>query len=199
MRLHKLNELAASEHRAVVAVLCIIGALAVHNWLVSPHMASLRAAQQYERATSTVMDKSKVKNQQLQAKREAFDRLLAERTALAEGIFRPDEVEPFFNELEHLCTETQCAVVLFSHAEESNSIRHGVGDANEPVSQRTAKLTLQAGYGNVVRLVEKLQTYPRRVWIDRLQIVYTPEISGVTCDLEISIYVHRSKENEDHE
>ena len=199
MRLRKLSELTTSEHRVVAAALCVIGALAVHNWLVSPHVASLRAAQQYERATNTVMDTSKTKSRQLQAKQEAFEQLLAERAALAEGIFHPAEVDVFFKELERLCAETQCTVVSFSHAEKSSPIRHGVSDANAPASQMAAKLTLQAGYGNVVHLLEKLQTYPRKVWIDKLQISSKPGVSGVTCDIEISIYVHRTKENEGHE
>lgn len=199
MRLHKLNELTASEHRVIIAALCIIGILAVHNWLVSPHVASLRAAQRYERATSMAVKESETIGRELQAKRQGLERLLAEQTVLAEGIFYPAEVEQFFNALEPLCAETQCTVNSFSHADKDNPIRRGVGDVNMPVLQKTATLTLQASYGNIVRLVERLQAYPRKVWIDKLKILSGTTASGTICHLEISIYVHRDKENEGHE
>jgi Tfp pilus assembly protein PilO len=196
MRLRKFNELTASEHRVIVAALCIIGVLAVHNRLVSPHLASLHAAQQYERAVATAIDESKGAGQQLQTKHQELDRLVTEQKTLSEGVFRPAEVEPFFNELEHLCAETQCLVVSFSHGAGSYLVRRGVSDANAPVVQKTAKLTLQGGYGNIVQLIEKLQTYPRKVWIDKLKI---SSASSTLCALDISIYVHRNKENELHD
>jgi hypothetical protein len=196
MRLQKLNELSASERRVLVAALCVIGALAVYNWLVSPHVTSLHAAQRYERAASTVMNKGQAVAQQLDIKRQTLQRLLAEQASLAEGIFRPAEVEPFLDELERLCMETKCVLVSFSHAAKNAPILRDLGDANSPVLQKTAKLTLQAGYGNVEQFLEKLQTYRRKVWIDKLEISSAPP--GVTCNLEISVYIHRSKENEGH-
>ena len=199
MRWNKLGELTASERRVIIAALSIIGALAIHNWLVSPHVASLRASQRYERATGMTRNESEAVGHKLQAKRQDLERLLAEQAVLAEGVFHPAEAERFFNELEPLCVTNRCTVNSFNHADRDDPIRRGVSDDNTPVSRKTATLTLQASYGNTVRLMEKLQAYPRKVWIDKLKISSTPTASGAICQLEISIYVHRDKENEGHE
>jgi hypothetical protein len=199
MRLDKLKELTDSDRRVIAAALCVIGMLAMYNWLVNPHLASLHAAQRYEQATTVVIDESKSLGLQLQGKRLEFSRLRAQHAALTEDIFQPAEVEPFFGELEHLCTETQCGVQSFGFLEKNAQTRRGATDANIPVLRKTARLVLQADYGNLVRLIEKLQTYRRKVWIDTLKLTLPPAGSGITCDLEISIYIFRSKENGDHE
>jgi hypothetical protein len=199
MRLKKLNELSDSDGRLIVAVLCIIGALAMHSWLVNPHLACLRAAQRYERAVAAATEQSKSMGLQLRGQRLELDRLRTERTELAEAIFPPEEVEPFFGDFHRLCTENQCTVLSFGYEEKNTSARRLPVDPNVPVVQKTAKLTLQADYGNFVRLINTLQTYPRKVWIDTLKIAVPPTGSGVACDLEISINVFRSKESESHD
>jgi hypothetical protein len=199
MRLKKLNELSNSDGRLIIAVLCVIGALAMHHWLVNPHLACLHAAQRYERAVAAATEQSKSMGLQLRGQRLELDHLRAERTALAEAIFRPEEVEPFFGDFHRLCMDNQCTVLSFGYEERNTSARRLPVDANVPVVQKTAKLTLQADYGNLVRLIDTLQTYPRKVWIDTLKIAVSPTGSGVACDLEISINVFRSKESESHD
>ncbi len=202
MQLSKLKELTDADRRLIVAVLCVIGALAMHHWFVKPHLASLHAAQRYEQSAAAVIDEGRSESLQLQGKRMERDRLQTQQTALAESIFRPAEVEPFFGELEHLCAETQCAILSFGFVEKNTrraSTRGGLMDPNAPALQKTARLVVQADYGSLVRFLGKLQTYPRKVWIDTLKVALPPTGSGITCDLDISIYIFRHKEIEGHE
>jgi hypothetical protein len=199
MRLDTLKELIVAQRRVLAVALCVVGALAVHHWLVSPHLASLHAAQRYERATGTIMDKGKVVGAQLRIKRLELQRLQAEQTALVEGIFHPAEVEVFFGELEHMCTEAQCAVLSCGYVEKGSSIRRRVSDVNAPTLQKTIRLILRADYDSLVQLVEKLQTYPRKVWIDAMKLSASTGTSGITCNLEISIYIFHNEENESDE
>jgi hypothetical protein len=199
MRLDKLKNLTDSDRRMIVAVLGVIGAVAIRSWLVNPHLASLHATQRYEQAVKTAIGESKSLGLQLRGSRLELDRLQAQRAALAQGIFRPAEAEPFFGELERLCAEAQCTVLSSEALEKRTPTLHNVSDANVPITRKAAKLTLQGDYGSLTRLIEKLQTYPRKIWIDMLTLALPPAGSGITCDLEISIYIFRSKENESHD
>jgi hypothetical protein len=198
MRFNKLNELTASEHRAIAAALLIIGLLALHNWLISPQVASLRASQRYEQATSAAISKSKTVRQALDAKRRELEQLLARRTLLAEMVFQNAEAEQFFSELEPLCTEAHCIVLSFNHMDTQTSGRRDREDRS--VERRMAMLSIQGGYNSIVSLMERLATCKRKVWIDKIDIMSGGgDSAGVTCNLAISIYVHREKEDTGHD
>jgi hypothetical protein len=199
MRWPKLNELSNSEYRALFAGACFLVAVIVHDRIVSPYMASLRAAQRYAKATNTILDETKSRGLQLEAMRKRLDLLQAERASQDRGIFLSGEVDPFFNELERLAAGAQCMVVSFRHLDRISPLHRGPSDVNAPVEPRGARLTLQSRYDNITHLVEELQSYRRKVWIDRMKISSVSGASDVVCDLEISIYVHRNEENAGHE
>ncbi len=200
MRLDRLKELTTSERRVLAAVACVIGVLVVHHEVVGPHLAALHAAQRYEHATHAMMEEGKAQSRQLQVKRLALERMRSEQAALAEGIFPPAEVEPFIGVLEQMCVETQCTLSTFVGFEvKSGPTRRHISDANAPAVRKTARLVLQARYPDLVRLLDKLQTYRRKIWIDDLRISAPAGVAFVACDLDISIYIFRSKENDGHE
>ena len=199
MRLPKLQEMTTQEQGVLAGTLLLIALFAIHNWFISPHVASLRAAQRYERATRQSVQQSETVSHDLLVKRKKLEQLLAERTLLAQATFGRAEAETFFRELESLCVDTGCTLRSFNNAESQGLTGRKARDEETPVVTWSAILTIEAPYSNIVSLVDRLGANERKVWIDRLHITAVGAGTGeVVCRMVIAIDV-RKEEVGNHE
>jgi Tfp pilus assembly protein PilO len=188
------------EHGRICAgVLLLAAALVVRSWIITPHLASLRAAQQYERATGDRIDKSKMLNRQLRAAKTRLEKLAAEHVLLSDMAFRPDAADEFLSNLAASCEQSGCSVVSLNFANGQNQKRE---DIDQFVVARGVTLAVQGQYDNISRLIEILQARPQKVWVDKLQMEQSPpDPSLIVCRMTITIYidVHEESVGYDHD
>jgi hypothetical protein len=195
MRIEAWQNLVRKQGRVIAGALLFLGILVVRHWVVTPHLASLQASQQYEYATSEHIKKSTMMNNKVRAARTRLEKLIVQCAGLSEGVFGPAEAEAFLGGLETLCAQSGCTVAALSFlgAEDRRN-----SDGASTIVARGAALTVHGPYGGAVRLIESLQARRERVWIDKLRITTpAPDASQVACHLTITIYVNLDEENVD--
>lgn len=202
MGTHKLPQFTRRQEAATAGALVMIFVYAAYSWLVTPHVASLQASQQYERVAEVCAERSRVTNQRLRTERAHLEELADQYASFSARAFPPNKAEEFFSDLEAFCEQTSCIMASLSYLRDST--RRPVareGGANHLLwTHRSVALTVHATYGSVVRLIEKLQARPQKVWIDALRIGPSDQGPGrVACDLVVTIYVNLDKESPDNE
>ncbi len=202
MRIHKLPPFTRRHEAAMAGALVLIFVYAAYSWLLTPHVASLQASQQYERVVELRAERSQAANQRLRTERARLQELAAEHALFSGWAFDRDKAEEFFNDLEAFCEQTGCVMASLSYLRDGT--RRPVardGDGSRLLwGRRSVALTVHATYGNVIRLIEKLQARPQKVWIDALRMGPSDLGPGrIVCDLVVTIHVNLDKESPDDE
>ncbi len=178
---------------ALIGVFLFVGLVLTHDWVMSPHMAALKASQQYEHAAGMYKEKGARVNSTLRAKRGWLEKLIAKRALLSDMVFSSAKAEEFLSDLESFCGETDCAIGSLAY----------VGETQERVSAivtRTTSLTVQGGYNNIIRLIQKLKSRSQKVSIESLRMATIPtNPRNVACCVVITIYVNLDMESEGNE
>lgn len=175
---------------------------AAYSWLVTPHVASLRASQQYERAAEVRAERSRLANQRLRAEQSRLQELAAQYARLADQAFLPNEADEFFRDMAVFCERNGCAMVSLGHIQDNRKTPIGQpGEANSPLFiRRSAALKAHGTYGSIVKLIETLGARRQKIWIDALRLRAADQGSGrVACEMVVTIYVNLDKENPDDE
>lgn len=192
MAIDRLQSVIEKRGRVVAGFLLMVGILGVRSWVVAPHLVSLKAAQQYERATGDRIDKSRVINQQLRAERTRLEKLAAEYALLSDMAFSPAKADKFLRNLETVCEQCGCGVASLCFMDGQDQTTGGAGTS---VVARSVALTIQGGYGSIARLIGKLQTRREKVWIDELHMArFGSDLGRGTCQMTITIYVNRDSQ-----
>jgi hypothetical protein len=190
-------ELTRGQENALFGALFVIGLLAACAWVISPHVAFLRASQQYERAMHKRLDLSETVNEDLAFQGEELKELRAERAAFSDAAFSPDEAKRFQNNLQALCREAALNVISLSYGNDENLAAYGSRQAISAMVLRSATMTAHGTYGSVVAVLETLQSYRQTIWIDGFQMVPLPSKPGwVACDMTLTICVDHEKESQ---
>jgi len=175
----------------------LVAVLGVRSWVVMPHLASLKAAQQYERATHERIAKNRIVNHELRAKQTRLEKLVADCASLSDMAFSPAKADQFLSDLEAFCKESGCTVASLSFMNGDDQRRR---DAGSSAVAKGAALTVHGPYGGITRLIAKLQARPEKVWIDQLRMAtLDPGLDRIACDLTITIYVNLDVESAGHE
>jgi len=197
MRARLQYTLTPGQQNAVIGVLSAIGLVAVYGWAVRPHVASLHAAQQYAWATSLRLDLGESINEDITAEQRKLGAMDAERVAFSEMAFSPDEAVQFHNDLQALCQETKCSVVSLGYGSDENIARQGAQEVVSAMVVRSATLTVDAPYNNVVKLLESLSSRRRKVWIDSFKMTTpSPKSDCVVCEMTVTICVDLAKQED---
>ena len=192
MAIDRLQSVIEKRGRVIAGCFLVVGLLGVRSWVVTPHLASLKAAQQYERATGDRIEKSRAITGQLRAERTRLEKLAAEYTLLSDMAFSPAKADKFLRNLETVCEQSGCGVASLSFMDGQDQTTGGAGPS---VVARRVALTIQGGYGSIARLIGKLQTRREKVWIDELHMAGFASDSGRgTCQMTITIYVNRDSQ-----
>lgn len=193
MRMDRLQILQGKQEGALIGALFLVGLILAHGWVMSPHLAALRASQQYEHATGVYKEKGARVNFELRAKRGRLEKLIAQRALLSDMVFSPAKAEEFFSDLEAFCMEAGCTIGSLSY----------VGGTEQRVSAidtRSTALTVQGDYNSIIKLIQKLKSRNQRVSIESLRMAGVQiDSRNIVCHLVITIYVNLDRETGSHE
>lgn len=196
MLVDKLTKLNRSTRHTVSVSLIVIAALAMYNWLVTPHADYLSAAQGYESVMDNVVEKNKTISNIVNIKRKKLQELREKSAQLQSILFTPDQAREFFSDLQAVSEETGCVVYSLNLMTNKPSPKDRDSEDTSGIVTKSAVLSVVGVYRNIAKLMEKLQARTQKVWIDSVQ-VRTLDYSSdrPRCDITITICVITDKEN----
>jgi hypothetical protein len=198
-----VDDLAKLSHRsrkAVSAALIVITAIALYNWIVTPHVSYLRAAQRYESAVRNIVGASKDISSAVRIKKDKLQQLREQSAQLQSALFRSAKAREFFSDLRPLCEEADCTVHSLRLDAPGQGIRGKPAGAGKPenllgIVANRATLSITGLYGNVIRLMERLQMRAEKVRIESLSMQVSDDKSDrIECDMTIIIYSVQNEE-----
>ncbi|MGA1979399.1 MAG: type 4a pilus biogenesis protein PilO [Sedimentisphaerales bacterium] len=191
MLIDNLVNLNRSTRSVVFTALIIIATIAMYNWIVAPHVTYLFAAQEYESAVSKAVEKNEVITDEVKAETKRREELYEQLARARNTLFTPDETKEFFSDLQAVSEETGCIVRSLNLAASEPSFR----DDTSSIIANSAMLTVSGQYNSIIRLVEKLQNHPKKIWMYPFKIESIDFGSGqLKCDMTITAYTIQDKE-----
>ena len=188
----KLNR---SRRNGVSAALVIIVAIAMYNWTVAPHTTYLFAAHRYEAAIDSLAKESKVVSGKVKIKKKELQELREQFTELQNILFTPDTATEFFSDLQPISEEVGCVVYSLSFATGGQVLKGEESESALGIVANSAMLSVVGIYGNIIKLVERLQARTQTVWIGSVRMeAFGNNPVQIKCDMTVVIYTIEDKE-----
>ncbi|MEN6338189.1 MAG: hypothetical protein ABFE01_28360, partial [Phycisphaerales bacterium] len=102
------NTSSASRRYAITAAPFVIGAIALYNWVISPHIGYLHAMQRLEPVMGRMADELDAVAGTLNEKLSTMRALRSELAKAREGLFSPEASAAFLRDLQALVETTGC-------------------------------------------------------------------------------------------
>ena len=178
--------------KVIVAVSFVsIVALAAYNWVISPQIAYLNAAEQYKSIVGGAGAKSTIIQKNVERKLAEVEKLQQDISRLENSFFTFEKAREFFSDIEPVAVQYNCTV-------ESSDFMPSVSKKNDGLSDVTlnrAKVMLSGNYKNIMKFLEKIRDYPQRIVISNLLIERSDKVNNdLNCQVNITIYVIEDKE-----
>jgi hypothetical protein len=190
--LAKLNR---SSRNSVFAALIVIAGVAMYNWIVSPHVTYLYAAQKYASAVGKIVEKNKAITRELDGKKKELGKLRDQYSQCLGLLFTPDEAKEFFGDLQTIPEETGCTVYSLNLVVGKAGLKDKRSEDTSGMVANSAILSVSGQYNNIMKLLEKLQNRPQKVWVDSFKIEIIDFGSAqLKCNMTITIYTIKDRE-----
>ncbi len=185
MLIDNLAKTGHSTRNATSASLIVIAAFAMYNWTVTPYVTSLSSAKTYESVMDNLAKESKIIATKNEIKRKNLEKLRGQSEQLLSMLFTLDQAREFFSDIEIISGQTGCVVrsINLLTSKKRNEYEHlGIGI-------KSAELSVVGLYGDIAKLIGRLQTYSQKVWLDSIELrVVDYGSDTVGCSLTITIY-----------
>jgi len=195
MLVNDLAKMNRSSRNAASASLIVIAALAMYNWIVTPHATYLSAAQRYESVTDNIVKKNKAIGNRVKTKKMKLQELHEQSAQLQSTLFTPDQAREFFSDLQAISEETGCIVYSVNLVTSGPGPKGGQSKDTSGVVTKSAVLSVVGVYRNIAKLIKRIQARTQKVWIDSVK-VRTLDYSSdqPRCDITITICALTDKE-----
>jgi len=190
-----LSKLNRSSRGSVFAALIVIACVAMYSRIVAPHITYLHAAQNYDSAMDRIVEKNKAVTRELEDKRKELRELRQQYSQCQGLLFIPDEAKKFFGDFQNIFEEAGCVVNSLNLVVNKSRSAGGRTEDVSGMVANSAKISVSGGYGNIMKLLEKLQNRPQKVWVDSFKIEVIDFASAqLKCDMTITIYTIQDRE-----
>jgi hypothetical protein len=176
------------------AALLLIGALALYNWVLSPHVGYLHAMQRLEPVVERVAEEKSRICGTVDGKLRDLRTLQRERAAVDNALFTPDQAQAFARGLLPLVAVTGCDVVRADFTDRGRTVPSP--DPNAPVSIVVSPLSLEVSGqpAQITAVLERMRDHRPKVWIDSCRIDFPEARAGpLACHLVLTLYVVEQK------
>ena len=171
------------------AALVLIGALALYNWVLAPHVGCLQAMQKLETAVGSIAEEKDRIGATLDAKAGQRRSLQQELADLEESVFSAQKAKVFVESLLPAVEGTGCTVIEADFAGKATAVR--VEEPNAPVVELLQPSLVVSGQSDQISaLLQRFRDHRPRVWIDSCQCDFSDRGAGlVECRLVLALYV----------
>jgi len=192
-----LKKIKQSSTNAVFTALVMIGTIAMYGWIVAPHVAYLKAVQEYEPILDSVV-REKVHLQKLLANRRKILHDWNEKfMEISDLLFTEDQVRELFSALDVIAYKYGCTVSKVDRLSEPPVKVIGEKGDSTVVESQFSSLRMIGPYNGIVDFIQGLQDNKYKIWIKSLEIHPVEPSSGsdqLVCTISIMIYVIIEKE-----
>ena len=174
-----------------------IGAAAMYNWILSPHVGYLRAVQRYQPVVDEVARETRLINKTLDRKHQQLRTMQRELAGICESLFTGVEAKAFLGSLQSFVEQTGCKVVAADFTPPPDARAGQVHESKErpPATASHVNLIVTGLYDQILALLGQLQTNPKRVWVDSCGMKLSELRSGrLECRLSLTLYALSEKE-----
>jgi len=200
MLIDSLAKLNSTSRNAISAALVIIVTIAVYNWIVAPHVTHLYAAQRYESVVDDVMKENKILSSAVRTKKKKLEQLHKQFAQLQSSLFMVDQAKEFFSNLQVISEQSSCKVCSLNLITREQNSKDGKSEDSSGIVTNSAILSVIGTYGDIIKLIERLQAREQKVWIDSVRMTSLDDASGqLKCDITITICTIQDKEAMPHE
>lgn len=190
--LESLTKSSRSSRNVMLMALVLIGAVAAYNWIITPHLNYLQAAQRYELTAENHAKKNKIVSSKVEAEKKELAQLRDRLKQVSARLFDPQSADKFFSGIQTIAQTENCQIYS-SQFSKTDHTSNAVPSQN--VVLHSANLEIAGSYGDLVALMDKLQDYPQQVNIDLLKIESAKDDSDLLiCDAVVEAYVIQDKE-----
>jgi hypothetical protein len=184
------NMLGRSARNALAGALFVIGTIAMYRWVVSPHVAYLRAVQRLGPAVERMAAEDDRIRRSLGPGLRRLQSMQQERTDLQEGLFTRAEFTSFIRNLPALVEQTGCTVIVADFTGGSDPGATRGADPDAAFTARPAGLSVRGTLDQLTALLDRLQKNRPRVWVDtfRMERVGGAGTEPFKCQLALVMY-----------
>jgi hypothetical protein len=181
---------AGSARRALTAAPFVIGAMALYNWAISPHVGYLHAMQRLEPVMDRMVEELNVVGETLEEKRSTMRNLRAELATVREGVFTREQSKAFVHDLQTLVGKAGCVMVAADFTCDKDVNERDDPNVPPAVEALHADFTMEGQYDQIVAFLQMLREKPQKVWVDSCQIDFVDSGRGpLECRLGLTIFV----------
>lgn len=175
-----------------VAAILIIMTIAIYNWFVTPHSQYLMAEQQYQQTIESLETKNKILNSSLKISNKTLENLSGKYEQHKQLFFDANNAKIFLTGIQTAAEKNSCTIqnLRFLSPREFPQTAGNIG-----ISQYQTNLNIFGGYGSIIKFLNTLQNRTEQVRVDSINIEMNNENGYLECDLLISIYTLKVKEN----
>ena len=180
-----------------LVLILIMGGVFFYNFIVSPHLNQILAAEQYKHATEELQNENVVLSKTTEMKHKKIATLQDEMLSKKESIFQADEAKEFRSSFELIAKELGCALdsVNFMPVIKAGNLTNG-----DKLLVYKARLDVRGGFGNIARFIASLQKHPQKVWVNSVNIDNCDNSSNyLKGSMTVAIQVIENKESVDNE
>ena len=188
MLIDSLAKLNSVSRNTISAALVIIVIIAVYSWVVAPHVTHLLAVQRYESVVDEVLKKNKIISSAIRTKRKKLEKLGEQFSQLQSSLFMMNEAKEFFSDLQAISEQAGCMVYSLNLLTNEIKSKNSKPEDSSGIVTKSAILSVIGVYGDIIKLIERLQAREQKVWIDSVKMSSLNDTSNqLKCDITITI------------
>jgi hypothetical protein len=196
MLINNLTKLNTPSRNAMSAALIIIASVAMYNWILAPHVTYLFAVQRYEPVIGSIATENETLCRALEDKRKQLNQLRQQFARLQSTIFTMDQARQFLTDMQDIAEKTGCTVTSINYSQDQPGPVIKQGQDMLFVLVKGAKVGLLAPYNSIVALLETLESYPQKVWVDSVAMESIgTDSERLKVTISLTIYCMRNKES----
>lgn len=194
--MQQLNLQSWSKRNIMVSALLIISIVAIYNWFVVPHTRFLSAAQQYKSTMKSIEKKNQILKTGVALRQKELEKLSKKYESRKLAFFDIETAKSFLSNLQLTAEKNGCMVANLKLIPAKDV---AVSNSKIDIREYQANLSLTGGYANIVKFLNTIQNKTARVWVDSIDVGMKHSESGyLSCEVTISIYTLKVKENADN-
>lgn len=175
--------------RALVAVLFVIGTIAVYNQIVAPQAKYLFAAGQFDTVTNKLKSNQTIVASDIKVKEKQIVELREKLTNFYGQFFTRETGKGFLDNIQTFSDESNCFLVSLRVISGAN-LDAKSGGAEHKTTISMVELSVVGNFMDILNFVEKVQDRPERVNVCNLTLKTMKEgSSSLKADMAIMIYV----------
>lgn len=188
MLIDSLAKLNSVSRNTISAALVVIVTIAVYSWIVAPHVNHLFAVQRYESVVDEALKKNKIIRSAIGTKKKKLEKLGEQFNQLQSSLFMMNEAKEFFSDLQAISEQAGCTVYSLNLLTNELKSKDSKPEDSSGIVTKTAILSVIGAYGDIIKLIERLQAREQKVWIDSVKMSSLNDTSNqLKCDITITI------------